>query len=241
VALNVFRAYEPEIYKHKFAGRIEVVQLMGGTPFNQKVAEGWLKTKLGLDKESAIQQAVAEVMASTPETTKDEALKAVDIERHLNGFKRNNDEGGILMVEGRHLKAMLKEAASVARSVGNLPAKMGLTNKGTLSFIAEHVIVVDDRLHIGKADPLTGKVLDVTEPDGILQSFPKNPITRQTGIQYTEFVENAVIEFTVVSDYDFSEKEWAAMWITGGNQGIGAGRSQGYGKFNITKWEKLKA
>jgi hypothetical protein len=244
---NVFRAYQDEIYKYKFDGRIVVDQLMGGTPSDPKVAEGWLKTKMGLDKDTIIQNAVAEVMAQR-NVTEGEALKEIDSKRHLNGFKRercpNCPEKGLcggthpLIIEGRHMKAMLKEAASVARSVNNLPARMGSTNKGVLSFVAEHVIVVEKTLIVGVKDHATGKVVDAIEPTDILQSFPKNPITKQTGIQYCEFVENAHIDFTVVSDYDFTEQEWAAMWITGGNQGIGASRSQGYGRFEITKWDR---
>lgn len=242
---NVFREFLPDIYKYKFDGRIVVEQLMGGTPSDPKVAEGWLKTKMGLDKDAQIQQQVAEVMAQR-NVDESAAMAEVNSKRHLNGFKRERCSecpekalcGGQhpLIIEGRHMKAMLKEAASVARSVGNLPARFGLTNKGTLSFIAEHVIVVERTLTIGvKVD---GKVVDVYEPTDILQSFPKNPITKQTGIQYTEFVENAVIDFTVASDYDFTDREWAAMWLTGGQQGIGASRSQGYGRFEIQKWDK---
>ena len=131
-------------------------------------------------------------------------------------------------------------AASAARAVNNLPVKMGSTGKGTLSFIAEHVIVVENILVVGKLDRASGKVGNVFEPDGILQSFPKNPITRQTGIQYTEFITDAVIDFTIAADYDFSEKEGAAMWLTGGNLGIGASRSQNYGRFDIIRWDRLR-
>lgn len=239
MAKNVFAEYVDKIYKHRFAGEIEIEQLMGGTPSNQRVAEGWLRAKMGLSKEDEVARAVAAVMEArepgeAPVST-DEALKLVDDDRHLNGFK--SDEDG-LYIEGRHLKAALKEAASVARAVNNLPAKMGATNKGTLSFIAEHVVVVEDRLHVYRAEG--GKVVNVTKPDGVLQSFPRNPITRQTGIQYTEYVEHAIVAFTVVSDYDFKPDEWAAIWVTGSNQGIGASRSQGYGRYTPTKWDRLK-
>jgi hypothetical protein len=64
-------------------------------------------------------------------------------------------------------------------------------------------------------------------------------MTKQTGIQYTEHVDRAIVEFTIATDWDFTEKEWATIWLTGGNQGIGASRSQGYGRFDITKWQKL--
>lgn len=224
MAINVFKEYEAETYPYRFAGRMQIQRLMGGTPSDPKVAEGWLRSKMGIQKEDIVKQAVAEVMAERG-ITADEAMKVVDTNRHLNGFKR--DEDG-LYIEGRHLKAAIKEAASVARGVDNLPPRMGSTKKGTLSFIAEHVIVVEDSLY-----------LNVQEPTGILQSFPRNPITRQTGIQYTEYVDNAEVHFTIHSDYAFTEKEWATIWLTGGQQGIGASRSQGYGRYVVTEWRKL--
>lgn len=248
MAKNVFADYVNKVYKHRFTGEIQIQQLMGGTPSDPRVAEGWLKSKMGLDKEDIIAQAVKEVMAERNIDEK-EAMKEVDNRRHLNGFKRDRCEdcpedalcGGQhqLYIEGRHLKAALKEAASVARAVGNLDARYGLTKKGTLSFVAEHIIVVEDRLFIYQMDAATKKAVPVYEPSGILQSFPRNPITRQTGIQYTEYVEDAIVGFTVVSDYKFKHDEWATMWVTGGSQGIGASRSQGYGRYDVTRWDAL--
>lgn len=241
MAKNVFAAYVDQVYKHRFAGEIEILQVMGGMPSNPKVAEGWLRTKMGLTAEDSIAQAVKEVMearASSPDgpISADDALKEVDRTRHLNGF--GHDEDG-LYIEGRHLKAGLKEAVSAARAVGNLEAKFGLTKKGAHSFAAEHIIVLEDRLYLGQRDPLSGKVVPVMEPTGVRQSFPKNPMTGQTGIQYTEYVTNAVVGFTVLSDWNFKDGEWATIWITGGFLGIGASRSQNYGRYTVTKWDKL--
>jgi hypothetical protein len=204
---------------------------------------------MGLDKEDIIAQAVEEVMAARS-VDQETALQEVDKRRHLNGFKREQCPGcpekelcatgrHPMYIEGRHLKAMLKEAASVARAVDNLDARYGATNKGVLSFVAEHIVVVEDRLYIDLLDHTTGKAVSALEPTGILQSFPRNPITRQTGIQYTEYVEDAIVGFTVVSDYPWKHDEWATMWVTGGNQGIGASRSQGYGRFDVTRWEQI--
>lgn len=233
---NVFADYAEDVYPFKYAGRILVEHLMGGTPSDPNVAEGWLKTKLGLTKEEALAEAVAKVMEERG-FTEDEALADVNRRKHLNGFKK--DEEGHLFIEGRHLKAALKEAASVARAAENLASRFGATNKGTLSFIAEHLIVVENELTLGKIDPVTRKIVDVTECDGVIQSFPRNPMTRQTGIQYTEYVKDAVVDFTIASDWPFSDQEWAAMWLTGGNQGIGASRSQGYGRYKLIQWDMV--
>lgn len=233
---NVFGEYDALVYPFKFAGRLQIETVMGGTPSDPNVAAGWLKTKLGITKEDALAEAVAEVMAERG-MTENEAMEVINKRKHLNGFKK--DEDGCLYIEGRHLKAALKEAASVARAAENLASRFGATNKGTLSFVAEHIIVVEDRLTLGHYDAATNKVVNVTECDEVIQSFPRNPITRQTGIQYTEAVHNAVVEFTIATDWPFTEKEWAAIWLTGGNQGIGASRSQGYGRYKVTKWDMI--
>ena len=79
--------------------------------------------------------------------------------------------------------------------------------------------------------------LDVTKPSRILQSFPKNPRTGQTGIQYTEVIDEASFDFTIISDHKFTDQEWAMLWLTGEQQGIGASRSQGFGRYEVTRWE----
>ena len=107
MAKNVFAAYAGVVHPFKFAGEIEIGRLMGGMPSDPKVAEGWLRTKLGISKEQSVADAVAAVMearALSPEgpISQAEALKEVDQLRHLNGF--GQDENG-LYIEGRHLKA----------------------------------------------------------------------------------------------------------------------------------------
>jgi hypothetical protein len=76
------------------------------------------------------------------------------------------------------------------------------------------------------------------EPDEVNQSFVHT--FRGSGIQLTEIVEDAEISFTVEADHEFSEKDWAMLWLTAGRQGIGAGRSQGNGRFVVTDWEPIK-
>ena len=156
--------------------------------------------------------------------TADEAAEQVDKLKHLNGFKRN-DHG--LYIEGRQLKAAIKEAAGVARATDKLKMKWGTTNKGVLGFVAEHIMVVEDTLQ-----------LDVTEPSRILQSFPKNPRTGQTGIQYTEVIDETSFDCTIIADHKFTDQEWAMLWLTGEQQGIGASRSQGFGRYEVTRWEQ---
>lgn len=218
---SVFQKFNAKSWPYRFAGSLLVGTIAGGTPTDQKVAEGWLRTKLGA-KDDLLREMVAETMAERG-VDADEAAKIVDAQKHLNGFKR--DEDG-LYIEGRQLKAALKEAASVAVASGKLEMRgWGKTNKGLLSFLAEHVHVIEDKLHLG-----------VTEASGITQRFVHT--FRGTGIQYEEYVTDAKISFTIETDYDFTAEQWAHIWLTGERQGIGASRSQGFGKYTVTSWDK---
>lgn len=218
---SAFAAHTNTAWPHRYAATITVHNLAGGVPSDPNVAKGWLGTKLA-DKDDLIRDLVAQTMVERG-ITADEAAEQVDKLKHLNGFKRN--EHG-LYIEGRQLKAAIKEAAGVARAAEKLKMKWGATNKGVLGFVAEHIMVVEDTLQ-----------LDVTEPSRILQSFPKNPRTGQTGIQYTEIIDKTSFDFTIIADHKFTDQEWAMLWLTGEQQGIGASRSQGFGRYEVTRWE----
>lgn len=51
-------------------------------------------------------------------------------------------------------------------------------------------------------------------------------------------MSDAKLSFTVATDVEFSEDQWALLWLTGQEQGIGASRSQGYGKYEVVRWDK---
>lgn len=215
--------YIAAAYPYRYDGTLLVKTILGGTPSNAEVAKAWLETKTS-DTDDRIRAEVAEIMLDR-QCSLDEATEILNLRKHLNGFKRDR-ETGELYIEGRQLKACIKEAASVARAANKLPAKWGTTNKGILGFVAEHIFVTEDRLYLG-----------VTEPTGVVQRFIST--FRGTGIQYEEYVENAKIDFTVIADHPFAEKEWAVLWLTAEQQGLGASRSQGYGRFEVANWNKI--
>ena len=228
--MSAFAKFRPVAWPFRYAGSLKVGRLCGGIPTDPKVAEGWLRSKLGVANEALIQQQVAEVMLERG-VGADQAVAEVDANRHLNGFKR--DDNG-LYIEGRQLKAALKEAAMVAANAGKLTTKgWGQSDdknyrKGIKAWFPEHVCVTEDRLPLG-----------VTEPTGISQRFVHT--SRGTGIQYEEYVDDAEIDFTILSDHPFTDEQWAMIWLTGEQQGIGATRSQGYGRYVVSRWDVLSA
>jgi hypothetical protein len=228
-APSFFAQYEPLAFPFQYQATIVVGTIAGGIPSNPNVAESWLKTKIG-DRDEQLRQAVAETMVERG-ITAEAAAEEVNQLQHLNGFKRT--ERGILYLEGRCMKACLKEAVNVAANEGKITSK-GWGNpdnknylKGIKAWFPEHVFVVDDKLLMG-----------VTEPTDIVQRFVHTP--RGTGIQYEEYVDDAKMEFVVETDHEFTEEQWAMIWLTAERQGIGASRSQGFGRFTITEWNRIE-
>lgn len=224
---SLFSKQQEKLYQYQFSGTIFVPVLVGGTPSNDRVAEGWLKSKIA-DNDDLIRELVATTMAER-NISADEAIEYVDILKHLNGFKRHEEDG--LYIEGRQLKSAIKEAANILWAKD----RWGPTNKGTRSFFAEHVFVREDRLHMRHA--ATGET--VMEADGIQQRFVST--FRGTGIQYEQICRDVEIDFTIITDYEFKNSQWADLWSCGEMQGIGASRSQGYGKYVVSGWDRSQA
>lgn len=245
---SVFADLQATSFPYRFYGTIHVGTILGGVPSDPKVIEGWLKTKLGLSRDDQIRQATAAVMV---ERGVDAAAAAEEVaaNRNLNGFMRercnscpNPAEDTAVCVDGKHplyigarqLKAGLKEACSVAVAAGDLTARgWGKTNKGLLGYVAEHIFVVEERLYL-----LDDKSNPITEPTGVQQHFVHSRFG--SAIQYQEYVEGCNIDFTVISDHDFTDKEWGIIWTKGEMQGIGASRSQSYGRYKVTRWDRAK-
>jgi hypothetical protein len=226
---SVFAKYEAQAFPYRYAGTLHVSTIAGGIPSDERVAESWLRTKLTTDRDELIRAAVLETMKER-DVTAAEATELVNSMKHLNGFK--HDHGG-LYIEGRQLKSALKEAVNVAANEGKITTK-GWGNpdnanykKGIKAWFPEHVFVIEDHLYLG-----------VTEPSGVAQRFVHTP--RGTGIQYEQYVKGADVDFTIESDHAFEDEQWAAIWLTAERLGIGASRSQGYGKFEVVKWDLVE-
>lgn len=226
---SVFAANRDPIWNYSFDCTLEVTQLAGGVPSDPEVARGWLRTRLF--GEAGRDAALADMVAQTMEERGISAEEAVDATPlRINGFKRQD---GNLVAEGRTVKAMLKENFSIAAAGGHIPtgAKWGKTNKGLLGFVAEHVQVPERFIPLSRIDtgrPLTGDDVEVQ------QRFVSGRYGQS--IKYEEVVD-ASVSFTVLSDWDFGDHVWATVWTLAEQNGLGTSRSQGNGKFIVTRWE----
>lgn len=165
----------------------------------------------------------------------------------LNMFKRTYPEmvggmpagvpEGTLYIEGRQVKAALKEGVAVAANAGKISTKdwgnpdNKTYNKQLKGWFPEHVFVP------AFAIPLMRGGKPVTEPDGVLQKFVHTH--RGDAIAYEEVVKGAEISFLVKTDVELTREQWAMIWLTGQDQGLGASRSQGYGVYEVTAWDQV--
>lgn len=224
--MSVFDEYRSKVYSSRYTATLIVSELHGGIPMNSDVARKWLEIRLaGSDEHLANLQAQIITELGLEGLSDDQLLDEMTRRNNLNGFKRTVI--GELYIEGRQVKAMLKEAASIAVAGGHLtPRGWGKTNKGLLGFLAEHIFVEEKRIDLG-----------ITEPSGIHQRFVST--WKGTGIQLEEYVTDAKVSFTVATDYDFPKNFWPTIWTIAESNGLGAARSMGFGTFDVVDWVEL--
>lgn len=221
--LGPFDAYKRKAWPFQYRVTLIAANIHGGCPRNPDVVRSWLRAKAGISDEAEIEAEVARIFALDPTRSEGDIVAeaiAPMVDRNVNGFKR--DENG-LYLEGRQLKACLKEAVSVARAAGKLPAKFGETSKGVIAFAAEHIVVPADRLYLGR-----------TEHDDHHTRFVST--WRGTGITVEEVCYEVKLSASVWTDFRFTEEQWAMVWLTAEQIGLGASRSQGYGRFTVIEW-----
>lgn len=232
MAVSVFESARDRVWKWRFNATVVVDSIAGGIPTDEKVAESWLRTKIE-DKDDAVRRAVAETMAERS-VSADEAVKLVGSAKHFTGFKGKNETG--LYIDGRQVKAAIKEAVMVAVAAGNVPLRSwGVTQKFAKGFVAEHIMVTNDKVFILDEDDNP-----VIKPTNIVQQF----VHTQYGSapHYKEYVDNAVLKFEVITDFDFESAHpgfWEIVWLTGQEQGVGASRSGGFGRYKVTEWQLM--
>jgi hypothetical protein len=104
------------------------------------------------------------------------------------------------------------------------------TRKGARAFVAERVFVTPDRLY-----------LDRREPDGVelIIGHLTGPQGPRSVLSYHEYVEApAAVEFTVLVAEDAIPRDrWPRVWTLFEQNGLGATRSQGFGTFDLVRWD----
>ena len=194
--------------------------ICGGLPKNPDVIASWVKMKTGADDELTEKQTKEAV----------EALQEEYTQACWNTFPR--DEKG-LYVWSRQVKALFRESMTmlgfaVKKRGSKQIMQHGLEIKGP-----EHA----QRVYLGVDEP-TGyvdKTIHVVTPQG-----PRNALVR------VDYVEASTLKFEVwvfhtepQEKRHLGEKEVVEMLTFAQENGLGADRSQGHGKFDVVEFFKI--
>lgn len=211
-----------------FTGRV-----LGGVPQKPEIVESWLRQRItGGDEEvrTVMLQTLDDLGMDVSEGMTMEQLHAVakDVaaKQHGNTFRR--DEQG-LFLSAYQFKAALKENTNILFA----GSRWGVTKKGPKSFLSERVFIDQDRVYLGREEPdgMQLQIGHVTGPQG-----PKSTLT------YYDYCNQPSCVFSVSSMKDeVTLEQWRDIFLSMQRNGVGALRSQGYGQFRVTAFEKLKA
>jgi hypothetical protein len=207
--------------------------IVGGIPSDKSVIEGWIRSRMDLG-DAAISELVEQTVTERGVLTPDEAIEAVmqsELAPSVNGFKR--DDNGQLCIEGRIVKAALKEWMNSAYPGTKFPGKTKIEGlrKGLMRYAAEAVRVDDLLIGLGVKEPTTieERIKHVMTPQG-----PRSSINR------VEVVEQPEVTFTISVRDDFiPEDAWARTWSVGEAIGLGSDRGRSDGQFELTEWQRL--
>lgn len=233
--MGIFDGQIDQLFAH-YAVKLQFRdKIAGGIPLDPKIIEGWLAAKAGIDTREEVMQAtrrtLIELGKEIPESATyeelQEAIAGIAGMKNTCGFKYNKDGG--LYLESRVIKAMLKEVTNILYA----GERWGKTKKGPKSFLAERVFVNPGNIYFGKHEP------DSVE---LFIGHVTGPMGRSSNLTYYQCMVRPVIEFTVlVLKNEVEASNWPEMWMLSQENGIGALRSQGYGTFDILRFDKLKS
>jgi hypothetical protein len=221
---GTFDHLTPKVWDHWYHVTLQVKELHGGTPMDPRVVEGWIKSKLRPDATTEriielVRETISELGYTEDDLKDEKKLAEIVIEtgkKELDGFKR--DDNG-LYIEGRQIKAMIKEASNIAYPWPK-HKHLGKSIKKTM---AERVFVAEDKVYLG-----------VTEPDDVDTRFA----TTRFGstIKREEFLRIVRVKFTMATDLTYDRDWWGILFLYAQEQGLGASRSQGFGTFVVEEF-----
>lgn len=211
----------------KYKVKIHLKNIVGGIPKSKEMIDCWLKTanKNWTDEQrEAIKNATIESLPDAGEALTDKQTVC---------FKRDPEKG--LYIDGRIIKAMLKENCNVIKDLLPNPAKKG-NEKGITNLkskAAEQLFVDEEKVYLGRMEPdyVDENPIHVMTAQGPRDSIKRFQLVFDADIEFTLWrrIGNIVPEFAMLAALDYAQ-----------TLGLGASRSQGYGQFNVISVEKIE-
>jgi len=211
-------------------------RIVGGTPTNPKLIEGWLKANMP----EVTEDERAKLAATTLEQVKD----VVEEESKAMWTTFKKDVTGVLFIEGRQVKAAFKEAANILREALIKQDKKGKPDEkknrftGFKSKLAERLFVEEERIFL-----IRPGIGPVTKPSGT-EERPIHVMTamgERTALKRYDYVSDVDLTFTVrwLDDGLMDDELLTVLLDYMGWNGLGADRSQGEGLFEVKEVVKL--
>jgi hypothetical protein len=207
-----------EIFRHHRL-TIHLSDIAGGLPADPRLVDAW---------QEANWRKSAKLLPGDPADSAEaaqrtgELLEGIPEEKGFTVFPRG--PGGVLCIEGRQVKAALKESANILRQlvpVGTPKKVVPLRSK-----LAERVFVVERLL------PFTP---ETTEPDDVIERAihvmtaqgPRDAIKRSEIVKGRDLI----CTLKVLNDGLFTHEVLGTLLEHMAENGLGADRSQGFGRF----------
>jgi hypothetical protein len=202
-------------------------QINGGIPKSPESIEAWIKTNIdGTNRlEQLIETTKHEMGIDQLTQTEIEGLK----ESCWNSFK---SDGEGVYIESRQIKAMFKEAANVIKGM------MGMT--AFKARVAERVFVVGEKIHLGVLEPSGSQegVVHAMTRQGPISALKKSDYVDKPTIKFRLKVLNEKLK-TKSGKFLKPEDYLQQILEAASELGLGADRSQGYGTFDVVKFEEV--
>lgn len=221
----------------------------GGTPNDPKIIEAWLASKAGVKDSEELQQMVARTLLQTrgidldkmPTLEEmDKIMAEVAEQKHQCVFKR--DALGGLYLESRQLKAGIRESTNILFATNTQKERFGVTRKSPKSFVAERLFVVEGRLYFqprrDRADRVYTFTGHIPSPQGDRSALTRYEVVLQPSIEFHLAV--VTDPRTGKLDDDLNEERIITILSHFEQNGIGALRSQGTGRFKITSLDRIE-
>ena len=256
---SVFAKHEADVFT-TYNVKLYLEKITGGIPANPNVLKSWIETKL--KGQSRAQDVLLNhlrdmhpgAFASLDSLEGDELDAALSNlagelgeSSHGSIFKR---DGPFPIIEGRQIKSMLKEASNVVLGKMKLggyktPSGEQAHAKVAKGVIPETVFVPQSQVRL-YAEPELIKPAPVAQ-----ETRPCQPRTEQdkyhgapsqnTSLKLMEVAHNAYLTFdmrVLRGVAEALEPYWPHIFIHAQENGLGADRSQGSGRFTVIQFER---
>lgn len=230
-------------------------RLCGGIPKNKDMIEAWIAARM--------KALAAEKRAELAEKTASELAAATEeaAEKAWCGFKGGTEDHPAIYIEGRQVKAMIKESVNVLRdwlqahekagkkpavaptvATGDKPEKKAPKDKSRYTAIkakiAERAYVEEDRILFMR----DGKALlapDGSEEKAIHVDTAQGPRDALKRTDYVEAPASITFHMKWLADGVFDVELLGLILEHASENGLGADRSQGNGRFRVEKIEQI--